>query len=383
MSDDKRIELIREIEKIRGSRVIALFYGDRPVAPTNIADDCLRPLYEHLLDISEAAPCIDLIFYTRGGAVETPWKMVTKIRQFCDDFNVIIPHRAHSAGTMVVLGADKILMSPMSELGPIDPSLQVQPGAQSPVLIQDPGVEDVAAYLTFLTDRAGISDQHALAETVKPLAEHLTPTLLGRLERTYSHIRLVARKLLSLPKPQYSEAAMDAISEALTEKMYAHGHGIGVDEARGLGLKVEKMDASLDSLTWQLYLEYQDALKLETMSDPNGYFPDDTTDVYEEEHAVGVFMESRNLSHEFSGRIRLQRLRQIPSPLNLNLNMPLNLPASINPQDLPAAVQQALQQLLQQAPAQLQQLIQAEIARQAPVKGIAGGWVGGVWKRTR
>ena len=390
MSEKERIELIKEIEDARGSRVITLFYGDRQIAGTSIADDALRPLYDHLLSVSKASSSnpegerIDLILYTRGGVVETPWKMVTKIRQFCGEFTVTIPFRAYSAGTMIALGADKILMSPMSELGPIDPSLQTQPGAPgSPFLLPDPGVEDVAAYLTFLTNRAGISDQAPLAETVKALAEHLTPTLLGRLERTYSHIRLVARKLLSLVRPPYSEASIDAISEALTEKMYAHGHGIGVAEAAELGLRAERMEASLDSLVWQLYLDYEGALKLDTNTDPDGYFPDDATNLYEEPDAAGVFMESREISHQFCGKVWLQRIRQIPSPLNLNINMPLNLPPSIQPQNLQEELQQIIQQMLQQAGPELQRMVEEEIARQAPVQGLRGGWSGGVWKQTR
>ena len=389
MPETERIELIKEIEKARGSRVITLFYGDRQIAPMQIADDALRPLYDHLLSISTASSCadgdrIDLILYTRGGAVETPWKMVTKIRQFSSEFTVAIPFRAHSAGTMIALGADRILMSPMSELGPIDPSLQVQPGAlDSPFLLPDPGVEDVAAYLAFLTRRAGISDQAPLAEAVKILAEHLTPTLLGRLERIYSHIRLVARKLLSLSRPPYAEATADAISEALTEKMYAHGHGIGIDEAHELGLRTERMESPLESLLWQLYLEYEEALKLETSADPESYFANDTDNVYEEPDAVGVFMESRDVGHSFAGKIQIRRMRQIPN-LNLNINMPLNLPPSITPQNIPAQVQQMVQQLLQQqALPEIKRMVEAEVARQAPVQGIQARMVGGAWRRVR
>ena len=387
MPENERIELIREIEKARGARVITLFYGDRGIAGTDIADDALRPLYDHLLDISgtsaSRAENIDLILYTLGGAVETPWKMVTKIRQFSKKFTVTIPFRAYSAGTMIALGADTILMSPMSELGPIDPTLYVQPGAPGNSFLIPPGVEDMAAYLTFLTGRARISDQIPLAETVKVLAEQVTPTLLGRLERIYSHIRLVARKLLSLPKPPYPESAVDVISEALTEKMYAHGHGIGVDEAIQLGLKAERMESALDRLVWELYLDYESELKLGTTEDPDGYFQNDEANVYEEEDAVGVLMESRGVSHQFSGKIRLQRIRQIPNPLNLNISMPLNLPTSIRPENIPEELQQVIQQMLQQAAPQLQRMVEAEIARQAPVQGRQGGWVGGVWKQTR
>lgn len=388
MSENKRIELIREIEKARGSRVITLFYSDRGIAGTRIADDVLRPLYDHLLSISRNSghkaetERIDLILYTRGGAVETPWKMVTKIRQFSNEFTVTIPFRAHSAGTMIALGADTILMSPMSELGPIDPSLQVQPDVLGkPFLIPDPGVEDVAAYLTFLTGRAGISDQDPLAETVKVLAEHVTPTLLGRLERTYSHIRLVARKLLSLPKPPYPEATIDAISEALTEKMYAHGHGIGVGEAAELGLKAEKMESPLDRLVWELYCEYEVALKLGTTDDPEGYFQDETTNVYEEENAVGVLMESRDVSYKFGGKIHIQRIRQMPDSLSLNLSLPLNLPPSIQPESIPEGLQQIIRQILEEGVLEIRKMVEAEIAGQAPVQGSRGGWVGGVWSR--
>jgi ATP-dependent protease ClpP protease subunit len=70
-----------------------------------IADDCLRPLYDHLLSVAKEGNSekIDLVLYTRGGSVETPWKIVTKIRQFCKQFNVIIPYRAHSGGTMIAI----------------------------------------------------------------------------------------------------------------------------------------------------------------------------------------------------------------------------------------------------------------------------------------
>lgn len=380
----ERLQAIAQIEEARGSKVICLVTGDRPIAPTMIADDLLRPLYDHLLEISRSGKVnrIDLVLYTRGGSVETPWKMATKIRQFCQQFSVIIPYKAYSAGTMVALGADTIVMSPMSELGPIDPALQLKGDAPGRTfLLPELGVEDVAAYLSFLKERARLTDQAALAETIKALAEHLTPTLLGRMERTYSHIRLVARKLMSLQKPPLSEATIDAIADGLTEKMYAHGHGIGVDEAQSLGLRVERMEGSLDALVWNLFLDYEAEMKLLSSADASSYFPNEVDSVYEEPDSVGVCMESRNARHVFRGTVRIERIRKIPSPLNLNLSFPLNLPPSVTPQSLPQQVQQLIQQLLQQAGGQLQHLIQTELAKQSPIQGISQRWVGGVWKR--
>jgi ATP-dependent protease ClpP protease subunit len=103
MSYQERQGLIRQIETLRESRVITLVTGDRNIAQTQIADDCLKPLYDLLVGIRDSG-CpnkIDLFLETRGGSVETPWKLVNKIRQFCNRFTVIIPWKAYSAGTMI------------------------------------------------------------------------------------------------------------------------------------------------------------------------------------------------------------------------------------------------------------------------------------------
>ncbi len=385
MAHKERQDIIKKLEGLRGSRVITLVTGDRAVAPTAIADDCLRPLYDHLLSVAKDRnpEKIDLILYTRGGFVETPWKIVTKIRQFCQQFTVIIPYRAHSAGTMIAIGADTILMSPMSELGPIDPFLQIRPegGKPVPFLIPDLGVEDVAAYISFLKERAGITDQDALTNNVKALAEHITPTLLGRVERIYSHIRVVARKLLALCNPPLAEATITNIIEALTEKMYAHGHGISIDEARSIGLRVEDMPKDVEKAVWDLYLDYENGLHLNANPDPYSYFPNDAANVYEENGALGVLMESAGLAHAFQGTIRIERVRKMPPQININLNFPLNLPPTVQPQTLPQQIQAIIQQILQQAAQELQGMIQAEIARQAPTEAVGARWVGGTWQQ--
>jgi hypothetical protein len=284
---------------------------------------------------------------------------------------------------MIAIGADSILMSPMSELGPIDPFVQMipQPGKPIPFLLPDLGVEDVAAYIGFLKARAGITDQDALANNVKSLAEHMTPTLLGRMERIYSHIRVVARKLLALCKPPLAEATITTIIEALTEKMYAHGHGISIEEAQSVGLPVEAMPPDVEKTVWDLYLDYENALALKANPDPYSYFTDDATNIYQETGALGVLMESVRLAHVFSGTIRIERIRKMPPQLNINLNFPLNLPPSVQPQTLPQQIQEIIQQMLQQAAQQLQNMVQVEIARQSPTEAVSARWVGGAWRQ--
>ena len=117
-----RHQLIKQIQKKRNSKVITYVTSDRPPVAARIAEDAVRPLYDHLtaLDSSEK---VDLFIYSRGGDVSVPWRIVSMFREFCDEFSVLVPYKAHSAATLLSLGADYIYMGRKAELGPIDPTL--------------------------------------------------------------------------------------------------------------------------------------------------------------------------------------------------------------------------------------------------------------------
>jgi hypothetical protein len=167
--------------------------------------------------------------------------------------------------------------------------------------------------------------------------------------------------------------------------MFAHGHGIGLAEAKAMGLNAADMGSDLERLSWELYLDYEQALNLGSNPDPRTYFPDDITDIHIEKDAIGILLESTASSHAFQGDIRLERIRKVPPQLTLNLNFPVNLPPGTQPQQLPAQLQTTIQQLLQsviqQAGQQLEKMIREEVAKQAPVEGIQHGWFGARWKK--
>lgn len=121
MSEEERIELIKGIEDRRQSHLITYFLSDRIGAQAQIGEDAVRPLYDHLLAIeadSKRRNRIDMFLYSRGGGVEVPWRIVSAIREFCDEFAVLIPYKAHSAATMIALGADEIVMGKKGRIGP-------------------------------------------------------------------------------------------------------------------------------------------------------------------------------------------------------------------------------------------------------------------------
>ena len=116
-----RIDLIKQIEEERGSTLMCYITGDRQKLETKIADDVIPILYRHL-ELIGYSNKIDLLLYTKGGDILTPIRIVKLIKNYCSKFSILIPYCAHSAGTLIALGADEIVMHRLGELTPVDPS---------------------------------------------------------------------------------------------------------------------------------------------------------------------------------------------------------------------------------------------------------------------
>ncbi|MDZ7261422.1 MAG: hypothetical protein ONB05_04880 [candidate division KSB1 bacterium] len=386
MSREKRIELIHKIQEVRNSNVLVYFTGDRQPIGSRIAEDAVRPLYEHLLALTGATTRkkkLDLFLYSRGGDVSVPWRIITMIREFCEEFCVLIPYKAHSAATMISLGADQIVMGKKAELSPIDPTLVRAIIGEATVPPPEISVEDVSSYISFMRERANISDQAALAQVVSQLASHLTPLTLGSVNRQYSHIRLVARKLLTSRKEKIEEGRIGTIIDALTEKMYSHGHAIGRKEAAELGLPVDKPDDNLEALIWNLYQEYETLLQLNEPIDPEELLTNKDKEEYIEEHIPLAVIESVPKLNVFEINADFRRKRQIPPNPQININLNLGLPPGMDPAQLPMNFQQIIQQLLGQISQAVPQIVQQEIVRQSPIIGIEGRTYGGKWREKK
>ena len=381
MNEPKQVgtKYIIDLEKARKSKVIVYFTGDRQLSSTQIAEDAVRPLYDHLVDLSfdSKKKIIDLYIYSRGGDVSVPWRIASMVREFCEEFNILIPYKAHSAATLLSLGADNIVMGRKAELGPIDPTLVRGTAAEGAFPPQEISVEDVNAFLSFIKGRANINDQTALAHLVGVLVEQISPLTLGRVDRQDSHIRLVARKLLTSHNKKMEEEKLQSIIETLTEKIYSHGHAIGRKEATDIGLPVESPDDNTEELMWSLYLQYEDFLKLDDPIDPEIKLGDQENITLE--GCPMAVIESAAKLHLFKSHIYLEKNRQVPQSPQININLNLNLPPNINAAQIPAEAQQILQHLNSQLSQQIPQQVQMEIARQSPIIGIGGRTYGGKW----
>lgn len=373
----QRVALIQQIEESRQSRLLTYVCSDRQGAGAQIGEDAVRPMYDHVRRIGKTEK-IDLFLYSRGGAVEVPWKMISMLREFCSNLSVLIPYRAHSAATMIALGCDQILMGSKGELGPIDPAMSRITQDGGTAMEEQIRVEDVMSFVGFLKEKAGLGDQTALASNVSILAEKLTPQLLGSIYRTHSHIRMVARKLLTARSQRMDDQQIGLIIESLAEKTYLHGHGIGRREAKELGLPMVDPPQEVEEAMWALLEQYEDVLKMRSPIDPDSTLGKNRDEA--EEPVTLAMIESRGLSSSFSGTLAFQRLRQAPPQVNINFNFGVSLPPGIDPAVVP---QEIISQLVKQVQNDLPRLVQEQIRNQSPPLRIVGRLQGAHWQHAQ
>ena len=369
-------DAIKQIQEARASKLIVYFTGDRQLATARIAEDAVRPLYEHLLSVGKKQR-IDLFLYSRGGDVSVPWRIISMFREFCGEFSVLVPYKAHSAATLISLGADKIVMGKKAELSPIDPALVKVMAGETAGQHQEISVEDVNSFISFMKERVGIKDQTALAQITSILANNLTPLTLGSVNRQNSHIRLVAKKLLISRKEKIGKKKINSIIETLTEKMYSHGHAIGRKEAQEIGLPIEMPDEDLETLIWKLYLEYEKLFKLDQPIDPILVLADKEEELLKDVPFAAI--ESEGKRHLFESQIAFKRERRVPTNPQININFQMSLPPNIQPDSIPQQAQQILQQMINKVSQEITRLVQKEMVRQSPETGINIRAYGGCW----
>lgn len=125
LSAERRKQL-RRISELRDGRDILVFAADlgKGSAPIAIGYEDLLPINDQLANLTGTA--LDLILETPGGSGEIAEDIVRLLRGKYAELGVVVPGSAKSAGTIIAMAADEILMEPASALGPIDAQMSWQ-----------------------------------------------------------------------------------------------------------------------------------------------------------------------------------------------------------------------------------------------------------------
>jgi Serine dehydrogenase proteinase len=182
MSAAERKALLTKVEKARKSRALLYVTGDRPGQETIIHRDVFDHFVDHL-DAIGITKRITLFLYTQGGDGMAAWSLFNLLRMFCDELEIIVPMKAHSAGTMMAIGADRIIMTKQATLSPIDPSINhalapqivgAPPGTRAPV-----SVEAIKGYVSLAEDTLGDDGKQSMGNIMLDRARQVHPLVLG------------------------------------------------------------------------------------------------------------------------------------------------------------------------------------------------------------
>lgn len=217
--------LILDIEECTGRPLIVYFSQLNQEINHTDPDD----LAEIIQDVPGRTA--DLLIQTPGGSVDACEKIISVLRKRFDDYRVIVPSWAKSAGTVIALSSNEIVLGLNSELGPIDPQFKI--------------------------DGQPIPCQIIVANTDPKLPQHLRQMAeLATMRMRSMAQRILSQGMMNGKDPAEIETVLQKISD--TAGYLSHGAVIDFDEAQSLGLNVSFLepDDAVWKRIWLLYCLY-------------------------------------------------------------------------------------------------------------------------------
>lgn len=244
------------LEKQRKSRIYAIVHTDEPHHLCQPDFWAALRRRDHFANLGT----LEIMVHSPGGHANVAYRLAKYFRGHCKRLNIIVPMMAKSAATLLCLNADTIYMGEFAELGPLDAQLrdELEKGFDyfSP-LDEFKSMEFMKEYATGILDyfghalaERGMSVKQALHEAIagavgimNPLYSHVDPSKVGSYRRALSEGEEYAKRLLSARNSNPEELA-----EHLVWDYPAHDFVIDYEEAKAIGLPVQRMPISQEKL---------------------------------------------------------------------------------------------------------------------------------------
>ncbi len=173
-----------------------------------------------------------LILHTPGGMAEAAQTIVDYLRSKFSAIDILVPTYAMSAGTMIALGCDRIVMGRQSQLGPTDPQLIVEnrPFSAHSIVEQ------------FEEAKGEISGNPILAHAWAPVLRSFGPALLQEARKSISYGQTLVEDWLQ--KYMFCEREDPAAEASAVATHFggnqhgSHGRRIDRNEAKQQSLEV-------------------------------------------------------------------------------------------------------------------------------------------------
>lgn len=192
-----------------------------------------------------------LVLHTPGGSADAAETIVRYLWSKFKSITTLIPTYAMSAGTMIALASDRLVMGRQSQLGPTDPQFFIGgvPYSAHSIVKQ------------FEEARSDIIATPNAARAWAPVLQPFGPALLQEARKALTHGQtlvaewLRARMFKAETRRHAREWAKKAAKDFSGSHHGSHGHRIDRDEARSLRLMIDDLepDPSLQTAALTLY----------------------------------------------------------------------------------------------------------------------------------
>ena len=250
--DSQYAETILELEVALGMPLWLLVQRDGGGHEVEYISDLVATSLVDAIAAEPAAQQIALLVDSPGGDARSAYKIATSIRRHCGEFTAIVPRRAKSAATLLVLGSNRILLGKFGELGPLDAQLY-DPERENMMSALDEvqALERLLAFslealdqsMFLMVRRSGKKVRSIMPEMssfisnlVHPLFENIDVVHYTQMSRMLKVAEEYAVRLL---RPQYTGKIAEEIARHLVVHYPEHGFVIDAEEAASFGLKTE------------------------------------------------------------------------------------------------------------------------------------------------
>jgi len=256
-----RKDLIAKIGRRLRGKVIT--YMTSFISEDAMIHDRDAEMIENILSVEHSdGGRVLLILNSGGGSGLAAERIVNVCRAYSDgDFEVVVPHMAKSAATVICFGASRIHMSRTAELGPVDPQLKYIDDAGQEQWIS--AAEYVRSYDTLM--EKAISGQAKRLETIIQQLARYDARYIEKLRSAQDLSGNISVKLLkSGMMSRYSDDNIrERISEFLIQQHTgSHSRMVSMAEAKACGLKISEIElrSELWGWIWELYIRADWAL---------------------------------------------------------------------------------------------------------------------------
>ncbi len=204
---------------------------------------------------------LDVILQTPGGDIDAAFCIIKLLRNHAAKINIFVPWYAKSAGTLICLGADRICLSELSELGPLDSQIHERQDGDSGTYksalngfkaldqIQNHAFEVLDAATKIIASRSDLKMSEAIglaiefvAKTAGNLYAKLDPMVIGAYTRALEVGENYGVRVLTHYMKWNNQKASQVV-KSLVRDYPSHEFVIDLDELTRLGLPVHEISA--------------------------------------------------------------------------------------------------------------------------------------------